>query len=108
MKISLMAFLKNMTVSELFLKTIYDTYHQRNNQGLILDPWPPVTKGVLKRILTSNNEEWKEEDDEADGGHIGILDKKTMRSEKHSLDKEVDKLTNPQNKSTKNQKQEKG
>jgi len=58
MKISLMAFLKSMTVQELFLKTIYDTYHQRNNLGLIKNPWPSMKKGVLKHILAANNDEY--------------------------------------------------
>ena len=53
-----MAFLKSMTVQELFLKTIYDTYHQRNNLGLIKNPWPSMKKGVLKHILAANNDEY--------------------------------------------------
>ena len=53
MKISFMAFQKNQTILEMFMKTIYDVYFQRKKQGLIQCPWPPIEKNVVKMVLLS-------------------------------------------------------
>ena len=53
MKISYSAFIKNQTVFELLITTIYDVYIERKKAGLILDPWPIVNrKHALNMILT--------------------------------------------------------
>ena len=63
MKISYSAFAKNMTIHELFIKVIYETYYKRKKQGLIAQPWPKVFKvGVLKNILKGHESDDSEED----------------------------------------------
>ena len=51
MKISYMAFDKDNTIYELFLKAILDAYYQRKKQGLIKNPWPKLDNSIIKLIL---------------------------------------------------------
>lgn len=57
MKISYMAFSKDLTIYELFVKAINDAYYQRKKQGLLRNPWPKMDLTVLKMILGVNNVE---------------------------------------------------
>jgi hypothetical protein len=50
MKIGYMAFAKLMTVNELFLRTIINSYEVLNRAGLIKDPWPRAQKQITKII----------------------------------------------------------
>ena len=60
MKISYMAFNKNLTVLELFLKSILKVYREREEKGEIAKPWPKVDKKTIKLMLMNSN---PEEDD---------------------------------------------
>ena len=40
MKISFMALQRQMTIKELFLETILDSYHKLNSLGLVRNPFP--------------------------------------------------------------------
>ena len=53
MKIGYMAFIKCMTVNELMLRTILQTYDQRNLAGQIEDPWPKTLKKTIKQIMNA-------------------------------------------------------
>ena len=54
-----------MTIHELLIKVIYDTYYERKKKGLISKPWPRVYKyGVLKNILKHHESDHEDEDDE--------------------------------------------
>lgn len=51
MKISYSAFARDMTINELFLKAIEETYYKRKKEGLIAMPWPKANLHMLKLIL---------------------------------------------------------
>ena len=64
MKISFSAFARSMTIHELFIKVIYESYYQRKKLGLILMPWPRVFKmGILKEILKGHESDEEDDDD---------------------------------------------
>ena len=48
MKISFEACRANKTLIEFFLTSILKTYHERNQQGLIEDPWPKVSSRMIE------------------------------------------------------------
>ena len=54
-KIGYSAFIKNMTVNELILKTIYDVYKFRKREGLISNPWPEIQHKIVDDIATGNS-----------------------------------------------------
>ena len=72
MKISFMAFQKCETIYELMMKTIYDVYNHRKNQGLIETPWPTVTKGCFKRVMRQGDEESDEDEEDEQGNETKI------------------------------------
>lgn len=51
MKIGFMAFTKSMTVNELFLRTIQNSYEVLKRDGLIKNPWPKPNKNMIKIIM---------------------------------------------------------
>ena len=51
MKISYSAFVKTMTVNELFYQTILYSYNKLKVQKLIKNPWPKIDKEYAKKLL---------------------------------------------------------
>ena len=51
MKISFMAFRKNMTVFELFYQAILASYQQLKCKNLLTNPWPKIDKAQVNKIL---------------------------------------------------------
>ena len=50
MKISFEACRQKKTIQELFLYAILKTYHERNHQGLIKNPYPKINKALIDAI----------------------------------------------------------
>jgi hypothetical protein len=67
MKISYEAFTKNMTVAQLFYRTILRTYETFKRQGLIPNPWPEPDTAFIRLILMLQNDR---QDREVQGKYI--------------------------------------
>ena len=51
MKISFAAFVRNQTITEMFLNTLLGSYHHFLRRGLIKNPWPKTDKKLIQKIL---------------------------------------------------------
>lgn len=73
MKVSYMAFNQNLTVMELFLKSILKVYREREEMSQIKNPWPKVDRTTLKLLLMSDDPtaEGADHDFQADQEKIG-------------------------------------
>ena len=56
MKIGFMAYTKNQTINELFLRTILDSYKLLSHRGILLNPYPRVNKRFLTNLFEGNSQ----------------------------------------------------
>lgn len=59
MKLSFIAFVRNQTITEMFLHTILNSYNILNRKGLIKNPWPKMDKQLINRILCNEGDAHK-------------------------------------------------
>ena len=51
MKVSYIAFREGLTIAELFMTKILETYSDRKKKGLVANPWPQIDPKMIKIIL---------------------------------------------------------